>query len=436
MVGFFIQRPIFASAIAVDPRAGGLHLLFSAAGRAVPRHHAAAGRRQRRLSGRERAGRRRHGNHAAGAADQRRCRHDLHVVVELQRRLFDDHHHVRRRLSAEYRSRRRAESRRAGGIVAAADRQSGRGDDQEAEPELRPHRQSHLAGRFGRSGGAQQLRLSADRRSAQASAGRRRRPDLRRAPLFDARLARSRQAGESRHHRRRRAECGRRAECAGRRRQDRPVAGPRGHAVRDAGERGWPIERSRPVRRHRGARECGRRLGRAAPRRRPHRAWSAPVRIHGVLRRRPDGGAGDLSDGRLECPRSAAERQGQDGGAVEALSQGHRLRHALRHDAFRLRRHARCRHHFGTGADSGRRRCLRLPPELAHHDHSHHRDSGVVDRDPHCDEDVRLLAQHAEPARHGAGDRPRRRRCDRGGGKCRAAARGRPAAARCDARRR
>ena len=51
--------------------------------------------------------------------------------------------------------------------------------DQEAEPELRSDRQSDLTGQVGRSGGAEQLRLSADRRSAEASAGRRRRPDLR-----------------------------------------------------------------------------------------------------------------------------------------------------------------------------------------------------------------------------------------------------------------
>ena len=113
----------------------------------------------------------------------------------------------------------------AGGVVAAADRQSGRRDDQEAEPELRPDRQSDLAGPLGRSGGAQQLRLSAGRRSAEAPARRRRRADLRRAALFDAHLARSRQARQARHHRGRRPERHRRAEHPGRRRQDRPVAG-------------------------------------------------------------------------------------------------------------------------------------------------------------------------------------------------------------------
>ena len=210
--------------------AGGVDLLFPAAGLAVSRHHAAAGRRQRRLSRRQRAGRRRHRHDAARTADQRRRGHDLHVVVELQRWLVEHHHHLRCRLSAEHRGRRRPEPRLAGGVLAAGDRQSGRRDDQEAEPELRPDRQSHLAGQFGRSGGAEQLRLSADRRSAEAPAGRRRRADLRRAALFDASLARSRQARQSRHHRRRRAERYCRAERAGCRRQDRPVARACRHA--------------------------------------------------------------------------------------------------------------------------------------------------------------------------------------------------------------
>ncbi len=81
---------------------------------------------------------------------------------------------------------------------------------------------------------------SADRRSLEAPAGRRRRADFRRASLFDARLARSRQTGQSRRHRRRRAKRRRRTEYPGRRRQDRPVAGAGGHAVRNAGQRRRP----------------------------------------------------------------------------------------------------------------------------------------------------------------------------------------------------
>ena len=114
MINFFITRPIFASAIAIIMVLAGGDLLFPAAGLAVSRHHAAAGRGQRRLSRRQRAGRRRYGDDAARAADQRRAGHDLHVLVELERRLGDHHRHLRRRLSAEHRRRRRAEPRLAG----------------------------------------------------------------------------------------------------------------------------------------------------------------------------------------------------------------------------------------------------------------------------------------------------------------------------------
>ncbi len=111
-----------------------------------------------------------------------------------------------------------------------------------------------LARRFGRSGGADQLRLSADRRSAEAAARRRRRPDFRRAALFDARLARSRQARQSRHHGGRRAERHRRAERPGRRGQDRPVAGASRHAVRNAGQRRRAAQRPGGILQHRRAR--------------------------------------------------------------------------------------------------------------------------------------------------------------------------------------
>ncbi len=131
-------------------------------------------------------------------------------------------------------------------LVAAGDRQSGRRDDQEAEPEFRPDRQPDLARPFRRSHRPEQLRLSADRRSAEAPARRRRRADFRRTALLHARLARSGQARQSRHHRGRRAERDGRAECPGRGRQDRPVAGAGGHGFRNAGQRPRPPQRSRP----------------------------------------------------------------------------------------------------------------------------------------------------------------------------------------------
>ena len=55
------------------------------------------------------------------------------------------------------------------------------------------------------------------------------------------------------------------------------------------------------------------------------------------------------------------------------------------------------------------RRGVRLPAKLAHHDHPERRHPGLARRDPRRDESPRLLAQHLEPSRHGAGDRPRGR---------------------------
>ena len=82
--------------------ARGLDLLLPAAGLAISRNHASAGRRQRHISRRRFPGRGRHGHNSAGATDQRRARHDLHVVGELERWIVDDYHHLRGGLSAEH----------------------------------------------------------------------------------------------------------------------------------------------------------------------------------------------------------------------------------------------------------------------------------------------------------------------------------------------
>ena len=138
----------------------------------------------------------------------------------------------------------------------------------------------------------QQLRLSADRRSAEAPAGRRRRADLRRAALFDAHLARSRQARQSRHHRGRRPE------------RRSPSRTSRSPPARSASRRRRPARPSRcrstrvgrlsdpaAVRRHRRARRSRERRRGAAARCRPHRARRAAIFVVRLLRRRPDRGA-------------------------------------------------------------------------------------------------------------------------------------------------
>ena len=119
MVGFFIQRPIFASAIAIIMVLAGAICYFLLPVSQFPditppqvvvsAHYPGASAQvvadtvttplEQQING------------VAG--------HDLHVVVELQRRLLDDHHHLRCRLSARHRRRRRAEPRLAGGVLAA-----------------------------------------------------------------------------------------------------------------------------------------------------------------------------------------------------------------------------------------------------------------------------------------------------------------------------
>ena len=171
MVGFFIERPVFASAIAVIMVLAGIDLLFPAAGLAVSRDHAAAGRGDRHLSGRQRPGRRRHRDDAARAADQRRAGHDLHVVVELQRRLARPSPSRSRSAipSISLRSTCRTAFPRRRRSLPPIVNQAGV-TIKKQNPNIRPARQSHLARRLRRSGDAQQLRLSADRRSAEAPA--------------------------------------------------------------------------------------------------------------------------------------------------------------------------------------------------------------------------------------------------------------------------
>ena len=114
---------------------------------------------------------------------------------------------------------------------------------------------------------------------------------------------------------------------------------------------------------------------------------------------------------------------------VEALPQGNRIRPALRHHAVRHGGQARRDHHAQRSIGPCHPRRLHLPAELAHHAHSDHRHSGVVDRDAGRHAGDGLLAEHAEPARHGAGDRAGRGRRHRGGRERRTATRKRSAAA-------
>ena len=334
--------------------AGRVDRLCAAARLASSGHHSAAGGGQRHLSGRQRAGRGRHGDDAARTADQRRRGHDLHVVVELERRLRQHHRDLRGRLPARHRGRRRAEPRLAGRLLAAGHRQPGRRDDQEAEPELRSHRQPDLAGRLDRSRGAEQLRLPPGRRSAQAPAGRRRRADLRRAALFDARSGSIPTSSPT--------SASRRPTC----RAPSPSRTCRWPPARSASRRRPPARLSK----------C-RSMPSAASATRPNsaRSWCGPTPP--TARSCACAMSPASSSGRCNTPRSAFF--GNDPTVVlavyqrrartpwrcsstsrtrwtssEALPQGHRLRDALRHDALRLGLHARRGDHPARGAGARR----------------------------------------------------------------------------------
>ena len=89
------------------------------------------------------------------------------------------------------------------------------------------------------------------------------------------------------------------------------------------------------------------------------------------------------------------------------------------------------RQHARRGDDPRVPRRLPVPAELARDDHPVRRGAGVADRHVRGPVPARLLDQHADAVRHGAGDRHRRRRRDRRAGERRAHhARGRRQAAR------
>ena len=130
-------------------------------------------------------------------------------------------------------------------------------------------------------------------------------------------------------------------------------------------------------------------------------------------------------------PRSSDD----DGGAASRLSRRARLPDRLQPD----RVHRRSRSTRST------RRCSRrwswscivvivFLQTLAHGDHPDRRHPGLADRHLRRDGGARLLAQHADAVRPGAGDRHRRRRRHRRGRECRAQHRARAVAARGRAR--
>ena len=260
---FFIDRPVFAIVISIVAIIAGCDRDVHAADRPISGDRAADRHRQRYLSRRQRRNRRQDCRHADRRADQRRGEHALHVQPVDQHRKPESDGDVQGRHQPRHGPGAGAEP--GGHRPAAAAAGGAAGGDHREEGVAGHHAGGRflLARRLARHAVPQQLRDAAGQGSDRPAAGRRRHHDLRCARLFDAAVARSRQARGAKHDRGRRRQRGQRAERAGgggRRRRAAAPQAERGFPVH--GERAGPAHRSSRIRRHR-------RQGRQ---RRPHHA--------------------------------------------------------------------------------------------------------------------------------------------------------------------
>ena len=265
-----------------------------------------------------------------------------------------------------------------------------------------------------------ELRDAQRARPAEAAAGHDQRADLRRQGLRDADL------GEARPPRAAEADAGRRrprdqrAERAVRRGQGRPGAdhqgpGPRLHD-HDAGPaRPTPRSSARsscaPIPT---ARPCACPTSRASSWARRTTTSSAATT---ASRRRWSASSCSRAPTRSRSRRACARRWPS---SPTRFPEG--LTYAIPYDTTRfvevsIREVAV---HAGRGDDPGVPRRLPVPAELARDDHPAGRRAGVAARRVRRPVPARLLDQHADAVRHGAGDRHRRRRRDRRAGKRRA----------------
>ena len=205
---------------------------------------------------------------------------------------------------------------------------------------------------------------------------------------------------------------------------------PPRHGLQLSDQHPRKVERPGAIQRHRAARR-NRERGDAAPaRRRADRARRAAIQFDRLPQRQAKRPLGRLPAADGQLPRAAKPDHDPDGGAVEAVPQRPALRHGVRHHPFRVGIDPRRHDHARRGDAARFLRGLCVPAELADHADSRHRHPGLADRHAGGDEGGRLLDQYGQPARHGAGRRTRGRRCHRGRRERRAAAGGRACAAR------
>ncbi len=283
----FIERPIFATVLALRARHRRRHRLFRPADRPISRDRAAHHRGAGELSGRRRQDGRRNGRDADRAGDQRRREHDLHVVLFDGRRQRLDHRHLQARHQPRYGAGAGAEPRRHRDAAPARRGEAPRRHDAQILARPDDGRAHALARQHLRP--ALRLELRPQQRARRAAAARRRRRPhhLRRAAIFAARLARSRQALGLRHDVGRRGQGHPGAERPGLGRRARPGAGQQGQRLPAHRDHAGAVRRSAPVPQHHRALDTGR-AARAGAGRGARRARRAGL-FHQLLPRRQAG---------------------------------------------------------------------------------------------------------------------------------------------------
>ncbi len=201
---FFIDRPIFASVVAiVFVILGGVaftRLPIAQYPEISPPTINVTGQ----YPGASAAGRRRDGGDADRAADQRRREHALHVLELDRRRPLLDRRHLRHRHQSRHRPGAGAEPRRHRAAAPAGRRAHHRRHRQQGLARPDDGRASAVARQFARPAVRLQLRHARDHRRAHPRRRRRLDHRVRQPRLRHARLARSRPAAVARPDRGRR----------------------------------------------------------------------------------------------------------------------------------------------------------------------------------------------------------------------------------------
>ena len=231
---------------------------------------------------------------------------------------------------------------------------------------------------------------------------------VRRARVLHARLARPRAHCRPRPDRRAGARRLARAKRAGGGRGARRAAGVPEPCLPDLPADEGAAQDRRGIRGdHR--QERGRRARGAAQGHRAGGARGAQLFRAGLRRPLPRGDRRRRPAAGLQRGGRHAGHQGDHGGAVQELPQGARIPHHLQPDRVHRGRNQQALHHHPRGYRPGGAGGAAVPQDLARDLGAGGRHPRVADRHVRDDAGLRLLPQHADAVRPGAGGRHRRR---------------------------